>query len=267
MPVPNPALISYRTVDAVEACNLSEAVFRSKYRSRKPVVIRGIAPSNPWFDISSMADKFQDPIVMVAHDNENFIDNGDFVAKIPLCDTTCADISQLHPKQRLYLRSKVPDVVRKGFDMTYLKAMANISTLKDDLMRLWFSSPGCVTPLHYDRCHGTLIQLVGTKRFVIFDGEETRQLYPCNGINGPTHASHARHIGKNIDINPAALLHDWPKMKDTEPWVVDLQPGDLLYTPPGFWHEVTSTSVSLSITIPWDMDSQEQQHIPSHMAF
>jgi hypothetical protein len=170
---------------------------------------------------------------MVAHDNENFIDNDDYVSKIPLRDTTCSDISQLHPIQRLYLRSKVPDVVKKGLDITYLTGIANVSAVKDDLMRLWFSSSGCVTPLHYDRCHGTLIQLVGTKRFVIFSGEETRQLYPCNGINGPTHASHARHIGKNIDVNPTALLQNWPKIKNTDPWVIDLQPGDLLYTPPG----------------------------------
>jgi hypothetical protein len=34
-----------------------------------------------------------------------------------------------------------------------------------------------------------------------------------------------------------------------------------------FWHEVTSTSVSLSVTVPWDMAAEEMACVPAHMAF
>ncbi|KAG2172573.1 hypothetical protein INT44_002588 [Umbelopsis vinacea] len=267
MPAPVLAPITYTPVPIVEAKNLSESTFRLKYRSRKPVVIRGIVPSDLWFKQEDIIKKLEKPTVMIAHDNDNFIDNDKYVSKRSAEDITVADIAQASSKQRLYLRSIVPEEVKDGLSLPLLKDLANVDSFKDDLMRLWLSSAGCITPLHYDRCHGTLLQLAGTKRFVIFAGDDTRQLYPCDGLNGPTHASRARYIGRHLDTQPSTILEQWPKLRDTDPWLVDLQPGDLLYTPPGFWHEVTSTSVSLSVTVPWDMTAQEIACVPAHMAF
>lgn len=233
MPVPVAPLISCTPVEVIDACNLSESTFRLKYRSRKPVVIRGIAPTELDIDVAALYSSLKEPSVMIANDNNNFIDNEKYVIKQSVANISFADIAQTSQKQRLYLRSKVPNAVKEKLLLTKLQELADIDSFKDGLMRLWLSSPGCITPLHYDRCHGTLIQLAGTKRFVVFAGEDTRQLYPCDGVNGPTHASRARYIGRNIDTDQHALLQQWPKLRNTDPWVVDLQPGDLLYTPPG----------------------------------
>ncbi|KAI9239368.1 MAG: hypothetical protein BYD32DRAFT_411350 [Podila humilis] len=35
-------------------------------------------------------------------------------------------------------------------------------------MRIWISLSGTITPLHYDRCHGILIQLVGRNSCGLF---------------------------------------------------------------------------------------------------
>jgi ribosomal protein L16 Arg81 hydroxylase len=234
MPAPVQPLITCTPVQIIDACNLSETTFRLKYRSRNPVVIRGIAPSDLGMDVATLLQTLEDPAVLLAHDNANFIDNDKYVSKRSANNITFADISQVCSKQKLYLRSKVPGTIKEKLGLSVLEKLADIKAFKDDLMRLWLSSSGCITPLHYDRCHGTLIQLSGTKRFVIFAGDDTRRLYPCDGINGPTHASRTRYLGRYIDSHPTIVLQQWPKLRDAEPWVVDLQPGDLLYTPPGY---------------------------------
>ncbi|KAG0271896.1 hypothetical protein BGZ95_000230 [Linnemannia exigua] len=70
---------------------------------------------------------------------------------------------------------------------------------------------------------------------------------------------------RHLDDNMAEVQRRWPKIRNTTPWIVDLEPGDALYTPPGFWHEVTSVDHSVSITVPWDMDADELQSVPRHM--
>ena len=50
---------------------------------------------------------------------------------------------------------------------------------------VWVSSPGCVTPLHFDLCHGLLTQLSGTKRVLLVAPEHSRSLHR----NPPSHAN------------------------------------------------------------------------------
>ncbi|KAI1318304.1 hypothetical protein EDD11_006817 [Mortierella claussenii] len=205
-------------------------------------------------------------------------------------------------QRRFYYRGTMPASLY--FDLQIPALLSSLSlpeestafarTSNRDLMRIWISLAGATTPLHYDRCHGILIQLVGRKRFVVFSHEDTNNLYPYDGIVGPGHASKVRGLGHCFPIatssklslttptpislqsssanndahlkkSLAEVLERWPKIKRTDPWVIDLEPGDALYTPPGFWHEVTSVDNSISITIPWDMDANELQHVPGHM--
>ena len=177
------------------------------------------------------------------------------------------------------------------------------------LCQLWISSSHATTPLHYDKCHGLLIQLYGCKRFIIFHRDEVNGMYLYdNPIHGPTHASKLRGIGDalqelqngsnnmnshNIDIDIDIdldldidmksknensnvmnvnryqqwlnLIQKYPKLKHCQPYYVLLEPGDAIYTPPGFFHEVTSMSTSVSVTIPWDMTPDEIKNVPSFM--
>lgn len=236
---------------------------------------------------------------------------------------------------RFYYRGAVPSSLYKALQIPDLLSSLSLPTKttpfanapNKDLMRIWISLAGATTPLHYDRCHGILIQLVGRKRFVVFSHEDTNGLYPYDGISGPGHASKVRGlahcfpfaikasvgagadtdagavgsssavppshalatataasaaatgvvpdvgldeslkttVAAHLETNQAEVLRRWPKVRNTTPWVVDLEPGDALYTPPGFWHEVTSVDHSISITVPWDMDASELEHVPRHM--
>ncbi|CAO3565918.1 unnamed protein product [Mortierella alpina] len=231
----------------------------------------------------------------------------------PLCDQQANDPAA-HDRRRFYYRGAVPSSLYRSLRLPDLLSSLSLPTEttafakapNKDLMRIWISLAGATTPLHYDRCHGILIQLVGRKRFVVFSHEDTNALYPYDGISGPGHASKVRGLAHcfpftikattatttttaaaaaaaaaagslpgvvsqqadaaaHLERNEAELLGRWPKVRNTTPWVIDLEPGDALYTPPGFWHEVTSVDHSISITVPWDMDASELEHVPRHM--
>ncbi|KAF8945669.1 hypothetical protein BGZ47_002229 [Haplosporangium gracile] len=216
----------------------------------------------------------------------------------PLCEnqenTLTSTTTIASPQdRRFYYRGMVPQTLYDSLNIPALLASLSLPTEttsfanapNKDLMRIWVSLAGATTPLHYDRCHGILIQLVGRKRFVVFSHEDTHGLYPYDGISGPGHASKVRGLGhcfpvhsspleskdmdkeyqEHLEENMAEVQRRWPKIRNTTPWIVDLEPGDALYTPPGFWHEVTSVDHSISITVPWDMDANELQSIPRHM--
>lgn len=218
----------------------------------------------------------------------------------PLCehqDTTFSPTTiPTSQDRRFYYRGMVPTQLYNSLNIPALLTSLSLPTEttpfsnapNKDLMRIWVSLAGATTPLHYDRCHGILIQLVGRKRFVVFSHEDTHGLYPYDGLSGPGHASKVRGLGhcfrlpsletkdadanddgveylQHLEENMAEVQRRWPKIRNTTPWIVDLGPGDALYTPPGFWHEVTSVDHSISITVPWDMDADELQSIPRHM--
>ena len=189
---------------------------------------------------------------------------------------------------RFYYRGKVPPSLYS--DLLIPALLDSLSLPKEstsfakipnrDLMRIWISLAGATTPLHYDKCHGILIQVVGRKRFVVFSHEDTNLLYPYDGLSGPRHASKVRGLGHcfpfkdqakeetHLKENTEKLLERWPRVdKATAAWVIDLEPGDALYTPPGFWHEVTSVDHSVSVTVAWDMDMNEIEEVPPHMTF
>ncbi|KAF9143634.1 hypothetical protein BG015_000364 [Linnemannia schmuckeri] len=215
----------------------------------------------------------------------------------PLCEnqenTPTSTTITTPQDRRFYYRGIVPQTLYDSLNIPALLASLSLpiettsfaNAPNKDLMRIWVSLAGATTPLHYDRCHGILIQLVGRKRFVVFSHEDTHGLYPYDGISGPGHASKVRGLGhcfplssspfelkdmvreyqEHLEENMAEVQRRWPKIRNTTPWIVDLEPGDALYTPPGFWHEVTSVDHSISITVPWDMDANELQSIPRHM--
>ena len=43
----------------------------------------------------------------------------------------------------------------------------------------------------------------------------------------------------------------FPRLRKAKPLIVDLGPGDLLFLPPGWWHQVTTPVPTISIDFPW----------------
>lgn len=99
----------------------------------------------------------------------------------------------------------------------------------------WIGQPGVTAHCHYDGYHNFFVQIQGRKAFKIFPPSEWRRLY----VHSFLHPSHAQCQVNLSHVDEAAF----PGSSDTPFLLAVLQPGDLLYLPPLWFHEVTAVGV------------------------
>jgi hypothetical protein len=147
------------------------------------------------------------------------------------------------------------------------------SVFKDENCGVWLGTAGNVTPLHYDLCHGFLVQVLGTKTVTYFEPDDYRYLYQrkehpelsqvdLDAWRRQESGAQAHSVGASDGPSP----HEkWPRFADATPRTVILEPGDCLYTPPFWWHHVATSEVApaLSVLVPFDMSPEEPVH-PAH---
>ena len=232
--------------------------------------------------------------VLEALDNEQFVDNVDFARKrnIPpeafvdyvfkeeevfASDEMTKNIESKYcgdnSKKRLYLRTmSMPDVLYRDIAIPdqikslkskiyHTKHQEAVSVdkfaekvFRQDTMQLWVGTKGNVTPLHYDRNHGLLVQILGKKQVVLFSHEHTSSLYPFPSYSDKSHLSRINFRKMKDD----ELLASFPKLGRAEPFSCVINTGDILYIPPFWWHDVTSLDNCISVTLPWDMEPSDE---------
>jgi hypothetical protein len=117
----------------------------------------------------------------------------------------------------------------------------------------WISATGTVTPLHSDpyEKHNFHAVITGEKRFVIYSPDDRELLAP--------YAIEERipQFSK-IDIdNPD--LKKFPDFPKAQGWECLLRPGDLLFLPMWWWHQVYTLSPAISVNMWWP-ESALKQH-------
>ena len=108
-----------------------------------------------------------------------------------------------------------------------------------NLVELFISAKGVAFPrLHIDYwgMDGFIVQLHGSKEFVLYSSEDTPYLYPCE--NNPL-------VSTMPDFNNPDLSQ-FPKLSNATQYRFQLNAGEILYNP-GWWH--TTTTLETSITI------------------
>ena len=98
--------------------------------------------------------------------------------------------------------------------------------------RIFIGPKGAITPLHLDiwGTHAWLAQLVGRKRWILFSPDQKPLLYDC------------RVQPQNPD------LVSFPLFEKAKPVECTIGPGDLIFVPGGWAHEVVSLDATISIT-------------------
>jgi hypothetical protein len=144
-----------------------------------------------------------------------------YMAKCPIHNTPLADTEAIHTlKQQLE---------KLGFS----KAASPLN--------LWVGPGGHMECLHYDPTDGTLVQLHGAKRVILFPPSQTANLYPY-----PFHV-HLRH-GLKLRSWFSRVYPDrpdfqsFPRLREAlqHKYEFVLNPGEVLYIPAGWWHEVVA---------------------------
>ena len=102
---------------------------------------------------------------------------------------------------------------------------------------MWIGPAGTFTPLHFDLTNNLIAQIVGRKRVILLPPSESARLH------------HGRHVFSAVrDLEDEARLALFPSAREARRFVVDLGPGDLLYSPIGWWHQVRSRDFSVTLT-------------------
>jgi ribosomal protein L16 Arg81 hydroxylase len=105
-----------------------------------------------------------------------------------------------------------------------------------DRVSLWFGPGNTVTPLHFDLQNTLLAQAYGRKRVTLFSPDDTPWLY--------------NERGGYSSVDPEQPdLDRYPRFAQASPHTVVLEPGDALFLPVRWWHQVRSLSVSISLSI------------------
>jgi len=108
-------------------------------------------------------------------------------------------------------------------------------------LNLWVGAGGHTECLHYDPTDGTLIQLHGSKRIVLFPPSQTANLYPFPFYVHLRHGMRVRSWFSRV-YPDRPDFEAFPKLRHAldDRYDLVLEQGEVLYIPAGWWHEVTA---------------------------
>lgn len=268
------------SVERINITNLQNFIFSKSYRGKSPVIITHSIPwylETSWFDPLTYSETplSQNCCVLIAKDNKNFlkfdkcfeiqlsISNafGRIMNCSPETEDIYDDISNTKSYIRLYL-NQFPQLIPKiEYNFLY-DLMHNPSQSHEHEsicvhpknIGIWISSQGCETPLHFDLCHGFLFQISGIKRFLLCGPIDTNCIYWNRSAEIKNACSSSVDLSKWLH-GDMLETSTYPLISEIGWFIAVLRPGDVLYTPPGWWHHVLSETSCVSILVPFDPNS------------
>ena len=119
----------------------------------------------------------------------------------------------------------------------YLRGAARVRS------RFWMSAAGTMSPLHRDFPDNLYAQVVGRKRFTMLPRSDAWRVYRFSLRSKLPQIS-------PVDAERPDLAR-FPRFRGARPATFELLPGELLYIPSAWWHQVTSFDASMSINWWW----------------
>ena len=129
---------------------------------------------------------------------------------------------------------------------------------------LWFGPGGNTTGLHYDPFNNFFMQMYGQKRWLLSEPNSFLNLHPRSALST---------YPKVSDFNPSKPdFERFPRAKKVKFYDLQIEPGTILFVPQYWWHQVTSYSMSISVSM-WCKTSLFKaewgalQLLPTHLKY
>ncbi len=220
---------------------LTRETFAKEYlEPLKPVVFTDLTakwPAIKKWTLEYFKENYGDLVVPVVSNNFSRPGKGYLAADMHITFREYLEILESGPSDlRIFAWNifwKAPEL-REDFEIPDI-----MDGFVNELPFLFFGCEGSRVTLHYDvdMSHVFLNQIHGRKRIILFPPEQSRQLYHLPF----TVSSHVNILDPDLKKHPALQL-----VKGQE---VILLPGETLFIPRGYWHNIEYTDGGYSISL------------------
>jgi lysine-specific demethylase 8 len=220
------------------------AFVRDHVEADVPVVFRGAArdwPAMRWTP-RLFAERHGDEEVRLLDMAPDEIADRNYVPRV----TTLADaLAHLDAGNRAYCRflpTLMDDPELRGdLDIDWFRARLG-DHLPQENLQLFIGGAGTDTATHAALSANLFVQTHGRKRWRIYPASWSPVLRP------PVD----RTVYFMSGYDPDQPDHqDWPSARYLRGYEVELEPGDILYNPPFWWHKVSNPTVSIGAAYRW----------------
>ncbi|XP_042377369.1 bifunctional peptidase and (3S)-lysyl hydroxylase JMJD7-like isoform X2 [Zingiber officinale] len=165
-----------------------------------------------------------------------------YVAQVPILN--------LEDKERCPLRILAEDIQTPIFLQTSTLASINF----------WMNMAKSRSSTHYDPHHNLLCMVSGCKKVILWPPSACPILYPM-AVYGEASNHSAVSIEKpDLSLHPRAVHYEESSQK------IILRPGDVLFIPEGWFHQVDSDDLTIAVNFWWksDMMSNMVEHMDAY---
>eukprot|EP00746_Dinoflagellata_sp_MGD_P047779 gnl/MRDRNA2_/MRDRNA2_21802_c0_seq1.p1 gnl/MRDRNA2_/MRDRNA2_21802_c0~~gnl/MRDRNA2_/MRDRNA2_21802_c0_seq1.p1 ORF type:complete len:462 (+),score=66.40 gnl/MRDRNA2_/MRDRNA2_21802_c0_seq1:172-1386(+) len=255
--------------------------FQKSFRTGegRPVVIRGAVSASDW-NLSKFKKLVGKDAPLQARFYRGTARTPETWTQIGYCDlqpVTAGEFVELVRKGRassedIYVNcdvrgTKAGEILAR--DLRHLGETLGLKDLKSlgPMVNIWWGAPGHTEPLHSDMNDGTLMQLCGRKRVVLFPASEWIHLYPFP-MSSEMSAAWSR---VNLEKLDACL---YPQVRGALPRRMEfvLEEGDVLFIPACWAHEISGIDDGddgadhiLSVNRFWHTGNRAVKYLPEDM--
>lgn len=176
------------------------------------------------------------------------------------CSTSLESSDQLYLAQVPIFSTENKEKSQLGILHEDIQTPVFLETEKLTSINLWMNRAESRSSTHYDPYNNLLCVVSGSKKVVLWPPSASPSLYPM-----PIHGESSNHSAVNLE-NPDFLFHPRASYSMEYSQTVILHPGDALFIPEGWYHQVDSDDVTIAVNIWWmsNMMSNMLDHMDAY---
>lgn len=214
--------------------------FENYVTASVPVLFKSVAKLSPAFV------KWTDDYFLSSPEAETFmidIENGkkENRTKGDLRRASFKEFVETYKKRDVYMVNGVPSFIQK--DVLLPPPLLCKDVVQDMLVDtvMWFSSGGTKSVLHNDDVDNINCLFSGTKELLFIDYKKYKNKVPIDFPSGGY---------SGVDVDRVDLVK-YPSLKDVEYFNVTMEPGDCLFIPYKWFHQVRSYDRNIAVNVWW----------------